>query len=63
MEIVTCHNSGELEGSFQRLERALRAGHWLAGLITYEAELAPEEILANSVRGLVRAEVEFGPKG
>jgi len=43
--MVSCYDSSQLQGCFQRLERSLRAGFWFAGFITYEAGLAFEEVL------------------
>ncbi|MEW6515583.1 MAG: aminodeoxychorismate synthase component I [candidate division FCPU426 bacterium] len=46
-QTVVCHDPAGLPGVFQRVERWLRAGHYVAGFFSYEAGYAFEQRLAD----------------
>ncbi len=42
LDIIACHDYGEIDGLFRQMEAALARGHYLAGWIAYEAGYALE---------------------
>jgi len=47
LDVISCNNIKGVRNSFDRIEHALKSGHFLAGFISYEAGYAFEECLQN----------------
>jgi len=47
LDVICCNNLTDVRDSFDKIERALQSGHYLAGFISYEAGYAFEECLQN----------------
>jgi para-aminobenzoate synthetase/4-amino-4-deoxychorismate lyase len=48
LEIISCHEHSGIPECFERIEKALQRGYYLAGFLSYESGFAFEECLRNS---------------